>query len=45
MRENPIVFHLPPPLPLWLSVSLWRKAGFRERDGEMFPVAGLSAAD
>lgn len=44
-RENPIVFRLPPPLPLWLSAGLWRSAGFRKRDGEMFPVAGLSAAD
>lgn len=43
MRENPIVFWFPP--PLLLSAGLWRSAGFRKRDREMFPVAGLSAAD
>lgn len=43
-EENPIVFWLSP-LPPEPSVGPWRSAGFRERDWEMFPVAGLSAAD
>lgn len=47
--ENPIVLapspNTPPPPPPRLSACLWRSAGFRKRDGEMFPVAGLSAAD